>query len=154
MVAIIGGEPRRFRPLVDLYREAWRRAGHPEDQMKVGVHALGYVAPSTDEAIEDFYPGYAKAMTDVGKERGWGPMTRAAFDAQRTPNGALVVGSPEEAIEKIRMYDTALGGISRFTFMMNTATVAHPRIMQAIELIGDRVAPTAGTALAPMGLPA
>jgi len=140
MVAIIGGEPRRFRPLVDLYREAWRRAGHPGEPT-VGVHALGYVAPSTQEAIDDFFPGYARAFTEVGKERGWGPVTRAQFDAQRTPQGALIVGSPEETIEKIGMYDEALGGISRLTFMMNTATVPHAHLMRAIELIGERVAP-------------
>jgi probable LLM family oxidoreductase len=149
MVAIIGGEPRRFRPLVDLYREAWRRAGHPAEGMKVGVHALGYVADTTERAVEEFFPGYQRAFTEVGKERGWGPVTRAAFDAQRTPRGALIVGSPEEAIEKIEMYDEALGGISRLTFMMNTATVPHARLMRAIELIGGRVAPAARKELAP-----
>src|SRR2546425_7632177 len=89
MVAIIGGEPRRFRPLVDLYREAGRQAGHSADRLKVGVHALGYVAATTQEAADDFYPGYARAVTDVGKERGWPPVTRAAFDALRGPRGAL-----------------------------------------------------------------
>jgi probable LLM family oxidoreductase len=147
MVAIIGGEPRRFRPLVDLYRDAWRRAGHVGEPT-VGVHALGYVASSTQEAIDDFFPGYARAFTEVGKERGWGPVTRAQFDAQRTPHGALIVGSPDEAIEKIEMYDEALGGISRLTFMMNTATVPHARLMQAIELIGERVAPAVREAAA------
>lgn len=147
MVAIIGGEPRRFRPLVDLYREAWHRASHPGEPT-VGVHALGYVASTTQEAIGDFFPGYARAFTEVGKERGWGPVTRAQFDAQRTPHGALIVGSPEEAVEKIGMYDEALGGISRLTFMMNTATVPHARLMQAIELIGERVAPAVRDAAA------
>src|SRR5438477_10385324 len=90
MVAIIGGEPRRFRPLVDLYREAGRGAGYSPDQLKVGVHALGYVAATMEEAADDFYPGYARAMTDVGKERGWAPMTRPRFDAQLGPYGALL----------------------------------------------------------------
>src|SRR2546430_10474144 len=81
MVAIIGGETRRFRPLVDVYREYGRRAGHAPDQLKVGVHALGYVAETTQRAIEDFYPGYAKTVTRIGKERGWPPVTRAQFDA-------------------------------------------------------------------------
>jgi probable LLM family oxidoreductase len=148
MVAIIGGEPRRFRPLVDLYRDAWRRAGHPPEGMKVGVHALGYVAETTEQAVEEFFPGYQRAFTEVGKERGWGPVTRADFDAQRTPHGALIVGSPEEAIEKIGMYDEALGGISRLTFMMNTATVPHAKLMAAIETLGDRIAPVVRKELA------
>src|SRR5881392_172985 len=82
MVAIIGGETRRFRPLVELYREAGRRAGHSPERLKVGMHSLGYVAATTEEAAADFFPGYARVMTDVGKERGWSAMTRANFDAQ------------------------------------------------------------------------
>src|SRR5262245_42374211 len=85
MVAIIGGEPRRFRPLIDLYREAGKQHGHGTERLKVGVHMLGYVATSTQEAADTFYPGYAKAMTDIGRERGWPPMTRSSFDAQRGP---------------------------------------------------------------------
>src|SRR6195256_5921821 len=80
MVAIIGGETRRFRPLVDLYWEAGERAGHPRDRLKVGVHSLGYVAATTQEAADDFFPGYARAMNSVGRERGWPPMSRAGFD--------------------------------------------------------------------------
>jgi alkanesulfonate monooxygenase SsuD/methylene tetrahydromethanopterin reductase-like flavin-dependent oxidoreductase (luciferase family) len=140
MVAIIGGEPRRFRPLVDLYREAGRRAGYSPDQLKVGVHALGYVAPTTQQAIDEFFPGYARAFTDVGKERGWRPVTRADFDAQRTPQGALIVGNPDEVAEKVRMYDQALGGITRLTFQMNAASIPHAKLMEAIELVGTRVA--------------
>ena len=87
MVAIIGGETRRFRPLVDLYREAGRRAGFRPDQLKVGVHSLGYVAETAQQATDDFFPGYARAFTTIGKERGWGPVTRAQFEAQITPNG-------------------------------------------------------------------
>jgi probable LLM family oxidoreductase len=110
MVAIIGGEPRRFRPLIDLYRETGERHGHGEERLKVGVHMLGYVASSTQEAADTFYPGYAKAMTDIGSERGWPPMTRASVDAQRGPAGALLVGSPDEVIEKILRHNEALGG--------------------------------------------
>src|SRR5580692_10677694 len=100
MVAIIGGEPRRFRPLIDLYRETGKRFGHSPDRLKVGVHALGYVAPTTQEAIDDFFPGYVRAFASVAKERGWPPVTRAAFDVQRTPQGALLVGNAEEVVEK------------------------------------------------------
>ncbi len=79
MVAIIGGEPRRFRPLIDLYRETGIQHGYSAEQLKVGVHMLGYIADTTKEAADTFFPGYAKAMTDVGKERGWPPMTRGSF---------------------------------------------------------------------------
>ena len=141
MVAIIGGETRRFRPLIDLYREAGRRAGHPPSQLKVGVHSPGYVAETTKDAIEDFFPGFAKAVTDIGKERGWGALTREAFDAQRGPNGALLVGDPEDVAEKIARHSEALGGVSRFTFQMNAASLSHDKLLRATELIGRRVMP-------------
>ncbi|MGB7677424.1 MAG: LLM class flavin-dependent oxidoreductase [Nitrososphaeraceae archaeon] len=141
MVAIIGGETSRFRPLVDLYREAGRRAGHLPDQLKVGVHMLGYVAENTQEAVDDFFPGYAHTMTEIGKERGWPKMTRASFDSQRGPQGALLVGDPDEIVEKIVRQSKALGGISRITFMMNPASLPHAKLMRATKLIGTRVAP-------------
>jgi probable LLM family oxidoreductase len=141
MVAIIGGEMSRFRPLVDLYREAGRRAGHLPDQLKVGVHSLGYVAENTQEAVDDFFPGYAHTMTEIGKERGWPKMTRASFDSQRGPQGALLVGDPDEVVEKIVRQSKALGGISRITFMMNPASLPHAKLMRATQLIGTRVAP-------------
>ena len=141
MVAIIGGETHRFRPLIDLYREAGRQAGYSADQLKVGVHSLGYVAESTEEAIDDFFPGYAHTMTEIGKERGWPKMTRASFDAQRSQQGALLVGNPEEVVEKIIRHNQALGGISRITFMMNPAALPHAKLMRATKLIGTRVAP-------------
>jgi alkanesulfonate monooxygenase SsuD/methylene tetrahydromethanopterin reductase-like flavin-dependent oxidoreductase (luciferase family) len=141
MVAIIGGETRRFRPLIDLYREAGARAGHPANRLKVGVHSLGYVAGTTQEAADDFFPGYARAMTDIGKERGWSGMTRASFDAQRGPYGALLVGDAEEVAEKVIRHSEALGGISRITFQMNAASLPHAKLMRAIEILGTRVAP-------------
>ena len=141
MVAIIGGETRRFRPLVDLYREAGRRAGFSPDRLKVGVHSLGYVAETAKQAADDFFPGYARAFGSIGKERGWGPVTRAQFDAQLTPNGALLVGTPDEVAAKILRHSEALGGISRITFMMNASSLSHPNLMSAIDLIADRVAP-------------
>ena len=141
MVAIIGGETRQFRPLVDLYWEAGRRAGFSRDRLKVGVHSLGYVAATAQEAADDFFPGYARAFTTIGKERGWGPITRAQFEAQITPNGALLVGTPEEVAAKIRRHSEALGGISRLTFMMNGASLPHAKLMSAIDLIARRVAP-------------
>jgi probable LLM family oxidoreductase len=141
MVAIIGGDTHRFRPLVDLYREAGKRAGYLPEQLKVGMHSLGYVANTTRQALDEFYPGYAAAMTKVGKERGWPPMTRARFEAQIGPEGALIVGSAEEVAEKMLRHSEALGGISRLTFQMDTADVPHEKLMQAIELMGTRVKP-------------
>jgi len=141
MVAIIGGETRRFRPLVDLYREAGRRAGFSADRLKVGVHSLGYVASTAKQAADDFFPGYARAFSSIGKERGWGPITRAQFDAQLTPNGALLVGTPDEVAAKILRHSEALGGISRITFMMNGSSLSHLNLMSAIDLIAARVAP-------------
>ncbi len=141
MVAIIGGETRSFRPLIDLYREAGRRVGHSPDQLKVGIHSLGYVAETTQQAADDFFPGYARAFTDVGKERGWRPVTRADFDAQRGPQGALIIGDPDEVVKKIVRHSKALGGISRITFQMNAASLPHVKLMRAIELIGTQVAP-------------
>ncbi len=141
MVAIIGGRPERFRPLVDVYREMGRRAGHSADRLKVGVHALGYVAATTQEAADDFFPGYARAIATVGRERGWPAVTRADFDAQRDPDGALIIGNAEEVVEKVVRYDEVLGGISRLSFQMNAASLPHSKLMQAIETIGTRVAP-------------
>src|SRR5437660_8021284 len=144
MVAIIGGETRRFRPLVDIYREYGRRAGHTPDKLKVGVHALGYVAETTEQAINDFFPGYAKAMTRIGKERGWPPVTRAQFDAVCGKQGALLVGNPEEVAEKILRHSGALGGISRITFQMDVAESSQANLLRSIELLGTEVAPVLG----------
>jgi probable LLM family oxidoreductase len=141
MVAIIGGEPRRFRPLIDLYRETGKQHGYVAEQLKVGAHMLGYVAETTQEAADTFYPGYAKAMTDIGKERGWPPMTRSSFDAQRGANGALLIGSPDEVTDKILRHSEALGGVARITFQMNAASLPHVKMMRAIDAIGARVAP-------------
>ena len=141
MVAIIGGETRSFKPLIDLYREAGKRAGHLPHKLKVGIHSLGYVAGSTQEAVDDFFPGYARSMNEIGKERGWPPITRMDFEAQRGPNGALLIGNPEEVTEKIIRHSQALGGISRITFMMNPASLPHEKLVQATELIGSRVVP-------------
>jgi probable LLM family oxidoreductase len=141
MMAVIGGETHRFRPLIDLYRQAGKEAGHPPEQLKVGLHSLGYVAATTDQAANEYYPGYAATFTRIGKERGWPPVTRAGFDAQRGPTGAYLVGSAEEVAEKIIRHSKALGGISRVTFQMDNAGLSHLQLLQAIELIGEKVAP-------------
>jgi alkanesulfonate monooxygenase SsuD/methylene tetrahydromethanopterin reductase-like flavin-dependent oxidoreductase (luciferase family) len=141
MVAIIGGETRRFRPLIDLYRKYGQHAGHAPDKLKVGVHALGYVAETTQQAVDDFFPGYAKTFTRIGKERGWPPVTRAHFDAVRGAHGALLVGNPDEVAEKILRHSEALGGISRITFQMDVVDMPQSKLLRSIELLGSRVAP-------------
>ena len=142
MVAIIGGETRSYRPLIDLYRAAWRQGGHSPHQLKAGFHSLGYVADSTKEAVDDFFPGYAQSMNKIGEERGWREITPIDFEAQRGPQGALLVGDPEEIVEKILRHNKSLGGgISRVTFMMNPSSLPHEKLMLAIKLIGTRVAP-------------
>jgi probable LLM family oxidoreductase len=141
MVAVIGGETHRFRPLIDLYKEAGKRAGHPPEVLKVGLHSLGYIANTSQEALDDYYPGYAETFTRIGKERGWPPVTRQRFDAQNGPLGALCVGSPEEVAEKILRHSEALGGISRFTFQMDNAALPHEKLLRSIELIGSRIIP-------------
>ncbi len=141
MVAIIGGEPHRFRPLIDLYREAGRRAGHAAESLKVGLHMLGYVAKTNQEAADAFFPGYAHAFTEIGKERGWPPVTRRQFDALLGPTGALLVGDPATVSEKIAHVNEALGGVARLNFQMSAATLTHAELMSATELLGTAVAP-------------
>jgi probable LLM family oxidoreductase len=141
MVAIIGGEPHRFRPLIDLYREAGIRSGHKPEQLQVGLHMIGFVADTTKEAADVFFPGYAHTFTEIGKERGWPPTTRAQFDALRGPKGALLIGDVDTVAKKILYVNEALGGITRITFQMGVSTLPHPKMLRAIELLGTGVAP-------------
>lgn len=141
MVAIIGGEPKRFRPLIDLYREAGRRAGHAAEKLIVGLHSIGFLGDTTKQASDDFFPGYAHTFTEIGKERGWPPTTRAQFDAVRGPTGALLIGDAETVVKKILYVNEVLGGLSRITFQMGVSTLPHPKMLRAIEILGTRVAP-------------
>ncbi len=153
MVAIIGGEPHRFRPLIDLYREAGRRAGHAPEALKVGVHALGYVAETDQQAADDFFPGYAEAFTKIGRERGWPPVTRGQFEALRQPTGALLVSDPATVAEKVLRMSEALGGIDRLSFQMSVAALPHAKLLRATELLGAKVAPAIRIALKTHVLP-
>jgi probable LLM family oxidoreductase len=141
VVAIIGGEPHRFRPLIDLYRESGRRAGHAPEQLTVGLHSIGFVADNTDQAAEEFYPSYQEGFNRIGKERGWPPVTRSQFDAARSSTGALLIGNPEAIAEKILDENKTLGGISRVTVLLGAGPLSHRLAMRAIELLGTRVAP-------------
>jgi probable LLM family oxidoreductase len=141
MVAIIGGEPERFRPLIDVYREAGRRAGHSPERLRVGLHMIGFLGESTKQAADDFFPGYAHTFTEIGKERGWPPATRLQYDALRGPTGALLIGDAKTVSEKILHVNEVLGGISRLTFQMGVSTLSHSKMLRAIEILGTRVAP-------------
>ena len=141
MVAVIGGETHRFRPLIDLYRRAGAQAGHDPKKLKVGLHSFGYVAESTEQAKNEFFPGYAQMMTRIGKERGWAPVTRQQFEYQTMERGAYIIGDPQEVAEKIIRHSEALGGIDRLTFQMDTGNLPHEKLMKSIELIGSKVIP-------------
>jgi probable LLM family oxidoreductase len=141
MVAVIGGETHRFRPLIDLYRKAGEASGFKPEQLKVGLHSLGFVSNSHEQAVEEYYPGYKEMFTKIGKERGWGPIYREHFDAQAGPTGAFLVGDPQEVAEKIVRHSKALGGITRLTFQMDNAGLSHEQLLRSIELIGKKVKP-------------
>ncbi|GLR19609.1 LLM class flavin-dependent oxidoreductase [Portibacter lacus] len=140
MVAIIGGETHRFRPLVDLYKEAGRKAGFDESELKVGMHSVGYIGKTRQEAVSSFYPSYKEMFDKIGRERGFPPVSRAGFDAQNGLTGALLVGEPSEIVDKILRHSEALGGIDRITLQMD-AISNHETLMKSIELIGAEIAP-------------
>jgi alkanesulfonate monooxygenase SsuD/methylene tetrahydromethanopterin reductase-like flavin-dependent oxidoreductase (luciferase family) len=143
----MAGRACRFRPLVDLYRDAGKRAGHAPEKLAVGIHSIGFVGDTTTQAAEDFYPGYAHTFTEIGKERGWAPTTRAQFDALRGPTGALVIGDADTVTTKLLRINDDLGGISRFTFQMGVSTLPHETMLRAIEILGLQVKPMVNAAL-------
>ncbi|ESY68724.1 LLM class flavin-dependent oxidoreductase [Mesorhizobium sp. M0051] len=139
-LAIIGGEPARFAPLFDLYHEAARRAGSESADLATSINVHGFIGETTEQAADDFYGPQAEVMNRIGRERGWGPTSRAHFDQSRGPNGALFVGSPEQVAEKIVAQHKIFGN-DRFLLQMAIGTMPHAKIMKAIELYGTRVAP-------------
>lgn len=147
MVAIIGGHTHRFRPLIDLYREAGRRAGFAPEDLKVGLHSPGYVGATDEQANEEYYPGYAELWTKLGRERGWPPVTKHQYDDLVGPLGVLVVGGPEKVAEKLLRHSEALGGVDRFTFQMDNAGLTHEQLMSSIDLIGSKVMPLLNSAV-------
>ena len=141
MIAIIGGETHRFKPLVDLYREAGDKAGFKPEELKVGIHSLGYLAETKEKAIKEYYPGYAYNFTRIGKERGWPPVTFERFAAQNTKTGALMVGDAEEVADKIIGYSNALGGIDRLTFQLDNANLTHQQLKETMQIIAENLKP-------------
>lgn len=145
-LAIIGGSPDRFAVLADLHRRSLTESGFDPADVPLAVHAHGHVASTTDEAVEQFYPSYAAAMTRIGRERGWGPMTRPQFDAMRSPEGSLVLGDPETVAAKILRWREILG-ISRFMLHVSVGTMEHRHVLSSIELLGTEVAPIVASAI-------
>jgi probable LLM family oxidoreductase len=139
-LAIIGGEPARFAPLFDIYREAARRANTDPASLATSINVHGFIAETTEQAADDFYGPQAEVMNRIGRERGWGPTSRAHFDQSRGPNGALFVGNPEAVAEMIVAQHKIFKN-DRFLLQMAIGTMPHARIMKAIELYGTKVAP-------------
>jgi probable LLM family oxidoreductase len=139
-VAIIGGEPERFAPLVDLYRNAARQGGHDAAALPVGINSHGFVGDDSKQAADDFFPAYAAMMNRIGRERGWRPLTRPQFEMGRAPNGHLLVGNPEEVAEKI-LFEHEVFGNDRFLMQMSVGPMPHDKVLRSIELFGTEVAP-------------
>ena len=152
-IAIIGGEPARFGPLVELYREAARRSGVAPDALALGINGHGFLADTTQAAVDAFFAPYAEVMSRVGRERGWPPLSRAQFDQGRGPRGHLMVGTPDEAIAKILIQHEVFG---HQRYLMQMAVGAQPQaaILRSIELLGTVVAPAVRAALAKRKVPA
>ena len=146
MIAIIGGTFDRFRPLVDLYRESGLKAGFSSEQLKVGVHAMGFVGETNKEAKDSFYPGWAHLVGTIGRERGWSPPTRQQFEATCGPGGAYLIGDPATVASKMLAASDVLGGLSRITFQMSSASLETAAMKRSIELLGTEVGPIIRTA--------
>ncbi len=148
IIAIIGGHFRAFRPLADLYRATWRESGHDPARAFVGLHNIGFLADTVAAARDGFWPGYREMFGRIGRERGWPPPTRAQFDAQCDPAGALLVGDASAVTDKILAENAALGGISRLSILLDNRLLTHAQILRAIELLGTQVAPQVRRAVA------
>lgn len=140
MLAIIGGMPEQFVRFINLYKEAWKQVGHDPADLKLGVNNHVFIGEESQKAANDFYPHYAQMMYRVGKERGWQPLSREQYDYLRQPNGALMVGSPQQIIDKI-LLEHELFGNTRFMAQASVGFVPHEKVMKSIELFGTKVAP-------------
>jgi probable LLM family oxidoreductase len=145
-LAIIGGQPERFAPLIDLYRRAYDAAGHDPAQQRIAINTHAFVAPTSEEADNAFAPSYLAMMNKIGRERGWPPSGRAEYSALRSPRGALAAGSPEEVAEKI-VFEHRLFGHQRYVGQMSVGAVAHADVLRSIELFATEVAPRVRAAI-------
>ncbi len=145
-LAIIGGYPDKFVPFINLYRDSAKKAGH--ENLPLGINSHVYVAETSQQAADEFYPAYSVMMNRIGRERGWAPLRRMDFDAMRSPTGSLVVGSVEEVIAKI-LYEHELFNNTRFLAQMSVGIMPHDKILRSLELFGTKVAPAVRKALAP-----
>ncbi len=145
-LAIIGGMPERFKPFIDLFRQAAQQAGRDATHLPVGINTHGYLADTSQAAADEFFPSYAAQMTHIGRERGWPPTTRAQFDAGLNLRAHLAVGSPEQVTEKILHQHQALGH-QRYLMQMSVGTMPHAQTMRSIELFGTKVASAVRSAL-------
>jgi probable LLM family oxidoreductase len=145
-LAIIGGAPARFVPFTDLYRESFRRAGHDPADLRLSINSHGFIAESSQAAADAAFPPYLEVMGRLGRERGWAPPTRQRFDGERSARGALLVGSPDEVIDKM-LYEHELFGYDRFLMQMTVGTMPHASVLRSIELYGTVVAPAVRRAL-------
>jgi probable LLM family oxidoreductase len=139
-LAIIGGMPERFAPFIDLYHDAAREAGHDPAQLPVGINSHGFIADDSKQAADDYFPSYAAIMTKIGRERGWGPVSRQQFEAARRLRGAEFVGSPDEIVEKI-LFQHDIFHHQRFLIQLGVGTIPHSKMLRAVELLGTKVAP-------------
>jgi probable LLM family oxidoreductase len=139
-LAIIGGAPARFKPMVDLYRDSARRAGHDPATLPVSINSHGFIADTSEEAANVAFAPYVEVMGRIGRERGWPPPTRRQFDAERSAHGALLIGSPQQVIDKI-LYEHDLFANQRFLVQLTVGPTPHDKVMRAIELLGTQVAP-------------
>ena len=146
-IAIIGGAPERFVQFADLYRQSAERAGHDASTLQLSINSHGLIGDSAQEAADLAWPAYADTMGRIGRERGWPPPTRRQFDAERSPRGAMILGSPQEVIDKI-LYEHELFKMTRFLIQFSVGTLPHKTIMRSIELYGTKVAPAVRKAVA------
>jgi probable LLM family oxidoreductase len=139
-LAIIGGSPEHFVPFVDLYRSSAQKAGHDPEQLQLSINSHAYVSDNFNQAGDELFPSYTAMMNNIGKDRGWSPLSRQQFDYSRSKTGALAVGSPQEVIDKI-LFEHELFGNTRFLAQMSMGTMPHQKVLKSIELFGTKVAP-------------
>jgi probable LLM family oxidoreductase len=145
-LAIIGGSPERFSAFTKLYKQTWERAGHDPKKIQIAIHSHGFIGDDSKKAADEFYGPYAHVMSHIGRERGWPPMDREHYELMREPDGALLVGDPQQVIDKI-LYEHELFGNTRYLLHMSVGTMPHAQLMRSIELLGTVVAPAVRKAL-------